>query len=440
MSDLPEGWEPATVGDVATVQLGRQRSPKNHSGPHMRPYLRSANVTWGGIDVSDVKEMNFEPAEAATFELVHGDILLNEASGSPGEVGKPAIWRDEIPGACFQNTLLRVQSSEMDRGYLYWYFYNAAFTGRFGEAGRGVNIRHLGKQGLVSFPLPVPPLPEQRRIVTAIEEHFSRLDAAEAALGTALRREKALSRSIFSAANDAVWPEVALGDLLDDIEAGKSFKTTGRPAEADEWGVIKVSAMTWGEFDETENKAVLDVGQVDDRYQIASGDLLLSRANTSELVGATVLVGDCRDRLLLSDKSMRLITKPNVDRRWLRYCLGSPALRAQMSAVATGTSDSMRNISQAKVRALQVRAPAPSFQRTVAAEMSERLAAASRLGDDLAMAVRKASALRRSILATGFSGQLVPQDPSDEPASVLLERIAAEGAAERPSRKKKAAS
>jgi type I restriction enzyme S subunit len=214
--------------------------------------------------------------------------------------------------------------------------------------------------------------------------------------------------------------------VLDEIEAGKSFKTPGRPAEPDEWGVIKVSAMTWGEFDESENKAVLDVERINPRYQIERGDLLLSRANTSELVGATVLVGDRRDRLLLSDKSMRLITKPEVDRRWLRYCLGSPALRAQMSAVATGTSDSMRNISQAKVRALRVRVPTPSAQKEIADRISERLAAATRLSRDAELAGRKLLALRRSILAAAFSGRLVPQDPADEPESALLERGVAE--------------
>ncbi|MCZ7528586.1 MAG: hypothetical protein M5U14_20750 [Acidimicrobiia bacterium] len=153
MKELPPGWVWATIGEVADIQLGRQRSPRNHSGPHMRPYLRAANVTWEGIDVTDVKEMNFEPAEAATFELEAGDLLLNEASGSPKEVGKPAIWRDEIPGCCFQNTLLRVRPHIMSMEYVYWYCRAMALSGEFGKVGRGVNIRHLGKHGLASFPL-----------------------------------------------------------------------------------------------------------------------------------------------------------------------------------------------------------------------------------------------------------------------------------------------
>lgn len=438
MSDLPDGWAWSTVGGVAAVQLGRQRSPKNHNGTHMTPYLRSANVTWDGIDVADVKQMNFEPIEAANFQLAYGDILLNEASGSPNEVGKPAIWRDEIPGACFQNTLLRVRSMGMDRGYLYWYFRFSALTGRLGEAGRGVNIRHLGKRGLVSYPIPVPPLPEQRRIVAAIEEHFSRLDAAEAGVLAAKRRSGGLERAILQRADDSEWPERELGELLDDIEAGKSMKTPGRPAERNEWGVIKVSAMTWGTFDQRENKVVLDQSTVQPRYEINEGDLLFSRANTSELVGASVLVEHTRDKLLLSDKSMRLLPKHGVDRRWLRYCLGAPSVRDQISAVATGTSDSMRNISQAKVRKLKLRVPPADVQERLAAEIREQRDQRTRLENDLETALGRSSALRRAILAAAFAGKLVPPDPADEPASVLLERIAAERAASKPTRKKKA--
>jgi len=185
---LPSGWAWANMSDVAEVQLGRQRSPQHHTGDQMRPYLRSANVTWSGIDLGDVKEMNFDDADFEKYRLRAGDLLLNEASGSPNEVGKPAIWRGEIDGCCFQNTLLRLQTHELDRGYVYWYCHLSARGGRFGDAGRGVNIRHLGKQGLARFPIPIAPGAEQKRIVAAIEEHFSRLDAAEAATGSSVNR------------------------------------------------------------------------------------------------------------------------------------------------------------------------------------------------------------------------------------------------------------
>src|SRR5438105_1410381 len=106
MTNVPSHWTVNRLDAVAEVRLGRQRSPKNHVGTRMRPYLRAANVTWAGLDLSDVNEMHFTENESVTFELRPGDVLVAEASGSASEVGKPAIWRDQIPNCCFQNTLL----------------------------------------------------------------------------------------------------------------------------------------------------------------------------------------------------------------------------------------------------------------------------------------------------------------------------------------------
>ena len=142
--------------------------------------------------------MNFDDADFERYRLRNGDLLLNEASGSPNEVGKPAVWRGEIDGCCFQNTLLRLQPRELDLRYVYWYCHLSARMGRFGDAGRGVNIRHLGKQGLARFPIPIAPVAEQKRIVAAIEEHFSRLDAAEATLRQTLQRLDTLRSSILA--------------------------------------------------------------------------------------------------------------------------------------------------------------------------------------------------------------------------------------------------
>lgn len=197
---LPHNWELRKVGDVANVQLGRQRSPEHHSGPELRPYLRAANVTWDGINIEDVKEMNFDTGDFETYRLQPGDLLLNEASGSPNEVGKPAVWNGEIEGCCFQNTLLRLQARDINPGYLYWYCYMAASTGRFGEAGRGVNIRHLGKQGLAQFPIRVAPKGEQECIVTQLETQFQQSSDCETSIRRALERANALRRSILAKA------------------------------------------------------------------------------------------------------------------------------------------------------------------------------------------------------------------------------------------------
>jgi type I restriction enzyme, S subunit len=163
------------VSDFADVQLGRQRSPKNHQGPNMRPYLRAANVTWDGLDLTDVKEMHFSAAEVERFQLRPGDLLLSEASGSQFEVGKAAIWNGEIDVCCFQNTLLRVRCRDVIPEYLLLVFQHAASTGAFGRAARGVGIHHLGAKALSSWPVRVPEAPIQQELVRIAEDRLSQL-------------------------------------------------------------------------------------------------------------------------------------------------------------------------------------------------------------------------------------------------------------------------
>lgn len=173
---VPETWSWCRTDQVGRVGLGRQRSPKNHEGPHMRPYLRSANITWQGVDTSDVKEMNFDDADFKRFQLEVGDVLLNEGSGSAKEVGKPAIWHGEIADCCYQNTLLRVQPHRCSSEYAYYYFLLTARAGRFVSSTQGVNIQHIGREGLACYPFPLAPEPEQHAIVRRIESAFAKID------------------------------------------------------------------------------------------------------------------------------------------------------------------------------------------------------------------------------------------------------------------------
>ena len=103
---LPSNWHWITIEQAGNATLGRQRSPRYQHGSNMRPYLRVANVLEDQIDTSDILTMNFDANEFQVYELRRGDILLNEGQ-SPELVGRPAMYREEIPGACFQNTLIR---------------------------------------------------------------------------------------------------------------------------------------------------------------------------------------------------------------------------------------------------------------------------------------------------------------------------------------------
>lgn len=169
------------------------------------------------------------------------------------------------------------------------------------------------------------------------------------------------------------WSHATIGDLLLRIEAGKSFRCEPRPASLAEWGIIKVSAMTWGAFREGENKAVPAGVDFNPDYEIKSGDILVSRANTEEYVGAPVLVDRCRSHLLLSDKSLRLVPSNHLNSRWLYYLISSSDIRREISRRATGTKDSMRNISQEALASIGVKVPPLAEQNRIVAALDDHL-------------------------------------------------------------------
>jgi type I restriction enzyme S subunit len=175
---VPEGWLRRRVDQVGEVTLGRQRAPKHERGRNMRPYLRVANVYEDRIDTSDILRMNFEPEEVAIYELREGDVLLNEGQ-SPELVGRPAIYRGEVPGACFQNTLIRFRSVDgIEPEYALLVFRHYMHSGVFrGIARWSTNIAHLGLERFRALPFPIPPRDEQQRIVA---EARRRLDATAA--------------------------------------------------------------------------------------------------------------------------------------------------------------------------------------------------------------------------------------------------------------------
>lgn len=179
-----EGWWNEVIrplASVAEVTLGRQRAPQYEQGEHLVPYLRSANIVDGRLDLGDVKRMNFTPAEQKRFALIEGDVLITEGSGSPDTVGASAVWHADIDATvCFQNTLLRLRPRPgiSDGRYLAWWARHAHASGLMRAAATGANILHLGAEDLRRLPIQLPPLDVQRRIADFLDDQVGRIDKA----------------------------------------------------------------------------------------------------------------------------------------------------------------------------------------------------------------------------------------------------------------------
>ena len=229
------------------------------------------------------------------------------------------------------------------------------------------------------------------------------------------------------------WTWVKLGVFIASIDAGKSFKCDEREPRPDEIGVAKVSAITWGEYDESESKTCTDTSKENNTYLIRTGDFILSRANTIDLVGACVIAKRVSKKIMLSDKTLRIVFEGYSKQYFLNF-LRSRTGRKQIMQLSTGNQESMRNIGQERIRSIAVPICAEGEVDMVLKTLDAKLSEADQLDQTLTTSLQQAEALRQSILKKAFSGRLVAQDPHDEPASVLLARIKAarESATQKP--------
>lgn len=199
--------------------------------------------------------------------------------------------------------------------------------------------------------VPLPPLSEQRRIVDligAVDEAIERAEEGERSL---LRLRSLYLESHFSQAGS---PRVAVRDLIRTIEGGRSPKASDKPPTVDEFGVLKVSAVTSAGFLPHESKTIDDVGAFSNSHAVRRHDVLITRANTAALVGQTCLVRGEHPNLFLCDKTLRLVPDDTIPAAALVAALNSPSARDQLSASATGTSASMKNISQQNIGDVRV--------------------------------------------------------------------------------------
>ncbi len=162
---VPDGWCIEPLGERFSIQLGKMMSESARSGDQHVPYLRNANVQWNRLDLDDVATMSFNNDERAKFSLRDGDILACEGR----HVGKAAIWRDEIPGACYQKALHRLRAIGKDLPqFMLHYLYFCSITGRFAALTGETTIPHLPAERFRSMLVAFPALEEQEEIVDAI--------------------------------------------------------------------------------------------------------------------------------------------------------------------------------------------------------------------------------------------------------------------------------
>jgi len=434
---LPENWCWTRITVITDILNGFAFKSQHYSSAGIR-IIRITNVQDGFIQ--DKKPVYYpleSQKEITPFMLKDGDFLMSLT----GNVGRVAIIDASfLPAALNQRVAcLRIKSEDSVRKeYIFYFCLQKQFVSDCIKSAKGSAQLNMSTEWLKEYPIPLPPLAEQQRIVDRIESLFAKLDEAkekaQAVVDSFETRKATILYKAFTGELTAkwreehnisktTWGEKKWGDFLQSIEAGKNWSAEGRPPEGTEFGVVKVSAVTWGEFDELESKTCVVAEQWNSKTQIHKGDFLFSRANTLQLVGNCVIVRNISKRLMLSDKILRFKFDEIAHPRFVLYFTRSRIYREQVEQLASGNQDGMRNISQKNLKLVSFPIPTVVEQIEIISILDRAFAKEQQSKEAAEAVLDQIDLMKKSILARAFRGELGTNDPSEESAVELLRQV-----------------
>jgi type I restriction enzyme, S subunit len=233
----------------------------------------------------------------------------------------------------------------------------------------GANLPRVDAKGFLSIDIPVPSLSEQKKIIRIIDAAESIVDLR----GKVIARTDQVGRALFhQILSDASKVEnVPLGELLLRIESGWSPVCHDEPADSDQWGVLRLGAVTTGRFIESDNKGLRAEETPRPQLEVRSGDVLFTRKNTKDLVAAIAYVWETRPKLMMSDLIFRLVPADlaRLNPIYLAYALSDPIKRKEIQSLASGAAGSMPNISKDSLMRVRLPMISPDLQFSFAEHM-----------------------------------------------------------------------
>ena len=425
---LPPGWKRATVGEVFEIIGGstpRTDNPDYWDGDI--PWLTPDDLSrYKGVFISKGRRSITVPGFKSTSTQMLPENSVIFSSRAP--IGYVAIAANPLcTNQGFKSLIVPIGVLSE---YVYWYLQHA--TPAIQEMGSGTTFKEISKKRMAVVPFLLPPTNEQKRIVDVIEEHFSRIDAVESAAQTAFAKLDTLRRTVLTAAFS--------GHLVEPFNPRRT--PDGLP---EDWQLSTIGEVT----------EILDSKRIPlNREERAK------RPGNVPYYGATGQVGWIdepifNERLVLLGEDGAPFLDPLKDKA---YIIDGPSWVNNHAHVLKADSDHISNellkhqlnccpyndyvtgttrlkLTQRAMRSIPLKLPPLPEQERIVDAIEEHFSRIDTAKVSLERCLQRCGVLRRAILSAAFSGRLVKQDPNDEPASVLLERIAAEQPKRRTRRK-----
>jgi type I restriction enzyme S subunit len=467
---LPHGWIETNIGEIGELIRGvtyKKQDTCMTAFNSCFPILRANNITNSSLEFEDL--VYIPEKYVADEQLIRqNDIIICMSSGSKSLVGKAAIAAEDLPmsfGAFCG--LLRI-SNDINKKYISLLMQSINYRKHIESLTKGTNINNLKHEHIFSFSIPLPPLPEQHRIVAKIDALFSELDNGVAFLKTikaqlATYRQAVLKWAFegkltteWRKANDVEnqevviknimiaremeickekykniepefplydlpkeWKWVSIGCISKGVEYGTSAKSNknGKVVVL-RMGNIQNGTFVYDDLAYTSNKKEIE------KYKLNEGDVLFNRTNSPELVGKTAIyIGSVPS--IFAGYLIRLNQISYIDAKYLNYYLNSPHSK-KCGNIAKTDGVNQSNINGTKLSTYPFPLCSKPEQLAIVSAIESRLSVCDKLEQTIDQTLALSVSLRQSILKKAFEGRLVPQDPNDEPAEKLLERIKAE--------------
>jgi type I restriction enzyme, S subunit len=405
-------WERVRLGDIADVLNGFAFASTGFSHDRGMPLIRIRDVR------SETTQIRYA-GEFDTHYIVEPRTILVGMDGDFRAArwrGEPALLNQRVctikvrdPAFYDENFLLRALPGYLD-----------AIHG----ATSSITVKHLSSETIKQIPLPLPPLAEQRRIVAAIEEHLSRLDVAVELLRNAAARLEGLRGAIIDSAFVDGWPRVPLGEIAEVV--GGVTKDSKRQQEPGlvEVPYLRVANVQRGFLDLETIVTIRVSPESAAKLELRPGDVLFNEGGDRDKLGRGWVWSGEIPGCIHQNHVFRARFRDGFDPRFVSWW-GNSFGREWFWRHGRQTTN-LASMSLSTLKAFPVPAPPLDEQRAAVDEIARGLSAVDHLVQVVGGAQARADALRRSILARAFRGELVPQHMNDERPSVLLERIAAE--------------
>jgi|SRR5580704_8635358 type I restriction enzyme S subunit len=445
---LPEGWTKTRLGEVAeSITYGyTAKAATTAKGPR---YLRITDIQNNSVDWASVPPCSIAAKRVPAYQLRSGDLVFARTGATTGK----SFLINSCPEAVFASYLIRVRpATSLVPEFIARYFQSSSYWNQISENISGSAQPNCNATKLSSLIVPIPPLPEQRRIVAKLEKLFGQLDACQhrlAKLPTLLKRfrqsvlaaacsgrltadwREEISTKVTEDAEDLPdgWSPSSVGDVLESLKYGTAtkcdYKSRGAP-------VLRIPNVVSGKIDQTDLKFANLPPKELNQLRLMPGDILLIRSNGSvSLVGRSAIVGEGQKGFAYAGYLIRL--RPNrtrIEPEFLNLVLATYDVRLQIELEARSTSG-VNNINTEEVQALHFLLPPQAEQQEIVRRVEKLFALADRIEARFAEGQKRVDGITQAILAKAFRGELVPTEfelakaegRSFESAEELLTRI-----------------